>query len=99
MDEKTQGFVLLIDRALQVAKEKLTRRESGYSDPAPPGALENIVSVLNHYKKEALANKIAPSEGIVTTGILREVADWGETSDSELLQASRAIERYYLEFM
>lgn len=99
MNEKTQGFVRLIDRASHVAKERLIRRESGYPDPAPAGALENISAALNHFRKTALADELEPSGGVVTLGILREVGDWGEPAGSDLLQAADDIETYYLEVM
>ena len=57
------------------------------------------MDALSHLKKEALADEVEPSEGVVTIGILREVADWGEPSDSDLFQAASDIERYYLEHM
>jgi hypothetical protein len=99
MDERIANFVALIDRALGIAKRRLLLRESGKPDPAPAGALENIIGAFHRYRDLAVSGGLEPSGGIVTTGLLREVADWGEPSDSELLKAVQAIERYHLENM
>ena len=99
METNIVSFVALIDHAVKIAKRRLAIRESGLSDPAPPGALENIIRALERYRDDAVSRKLEPSGGIITTGLLREVADWGEPSDSELLKAVQALERYHLENM
>jgi hypothetical protein len=96
MNEKTIGFIRLLDAAINIAKRRKSLRDAGAPDSAPVGALENIIEALTRYKDSALAGTLQPSDGVATTGLLREVADWSEPSESELFQAVRAIERYYL---
>ena len=96
-DDKIKGFVALLDRAIAIAQERIKLRAAGRPDMAPPGALERIVDALSHKRAKALSGKLPPSEGVVTIGVLREVGDWGEHSDSTLLNAARDIEIYYLE--
>ena len=98
-DKKVQEFVALIDRAVAIAHERIKKCEEGVSDTAPPGALEYIVNGLSRYREKALRGELPPSEGVVTIGILREVADWGERSDSALFKAAKDIESYYLQKM
>jgi len=97
MNEKIQQFIRLIDTAIHIAEGRKSLRDMGVSDPAPAGALENIIDALTRLKNEASAGTLESSHGVVTIGVLREVADWGEDSESELFQAAKAIERYYLE--
>jgi hypothetical protein len=99
MDHTSKGFVNLIDRALEIANQRLALQTSGAPDSAPKGALENIIRALHFYRDAAVSGKLEASNGVVTTGLLREVADWGESSESELFRAVRAIERYHLENM
>jgi hypothetical protein len=98
-DEKIQGFVALIDRLLVIAQGRLKLRAQGFADTAPPGALEYMVNALLQYRDKALSGKLPPSEGVVTIGFLKEVADWGGESDSPLFNAAKDLERYYLEKM
>jgi len=98
-DEKVYRFVALLDRAIAIAKERIKLRAEGVADIAPPGALEYLVNGLYKYRTDALNGKLSPSEGVVTIGILREVADWGEASDSTLFKAAKDLESYYLEKM
>lgn len=95
MDERTLGFVELIDHAIEIAES----RRALPGDPAPRGALENFIRALQYYRNAALTNLLERSEGFVTTGLLREVGDWGEPPGSDLLRAAQAIERYYLDKM
>jgi hypothetical protein len=96
VDDKITGFVTLIDRAIEIAKERIKLRDQGLPDSAPPGALEYIIKGLSQYREEATSGKLSPSEGTVTLGVLREVGDWGESSDSALFRAARDLEDYYL---
>lgn len=98
-DKKVLEFVVLIDHALAIARERMNLRSRGVVDMAPPGALEYMVNALSLYRDKALSGELPPSEGVVTIGFLKEVADWGEGSDSALLKAARALESYYLEEM
>lgn len=98
-DEKIPGFVALIDRLRVIAQERLKLRAQGVADTAPPGALERIVDASFYYGDRALSGELPPSEGVVTIGFLKEVADWGGEWDSELLNAAKDLETYYLEKM
>ena len=99
MDEKTLGFVSLLERALDIIEQRINLRNRGVQDSAPPGALEYIAKGLSKERDEALGGQTPPSRGIVTLGILREVADWGEPSDSPLFKVAQELERYYKEKM
>lgn len=99
VDEKIDGFVTLIDRAVEVAQERIKLQDQGVPDNAPPGALEYIVKGLSEYREQATSGKLPPSRGVVTIGILREIGDWGETSESALFRAARDLEDYYLDKM
>ena len=94
-----QGFVALIDQALAIGQERLKLRAQGVADTAPPGALEYMVNAMSQYRDKALSGKLQPSKGVVTIGFLKEVADWGEGSDSALFNAAKDLESYYLEKM
>ena len=98
-DEKVKGFVALLDRAIAIAQERINHRAQRAEDKAPRGALEPIVEGLSEYKEQALSGKLPPSEGRVTLGILRAVADWGEDDKSPLFTLAQDLERYYLKEM
>ena len=98
VDDKINGFVALIDRAIEIAQERIKLRDQGVPDSAPPGALEYIVKGLSEYREEATSGKLPPSRGVVTIGIQREIGDWLEqSSDSALFKAARDLEDYYLD--
>ena len=99
-DEQTiMGFVEIIDRAIAIAQERINLHANGADDKAPPGALEYIINGLSQYRDQALNGKLPSSGGVVTIGILREVADWGEHANSSLFRAARDLESYYLQRM
>jgi hypothetical protein len=61
--------------------------------------LEAIVEGLSEYREQALSGKLPLSEGHVTLGILRAVADWGEDDESPLFKLAQDLDRYYLKEM
>ena len=56
-DKKVQGFVVLIDSALAIARDRLSLRSRGVVDMAPPGALEYMVDALSAYRDKALSGE------------------------------------------
>jgi hypothetical protein len=54
--------------------------------------------VLKSIKNQALAGQLPPSQGIVTLGLAREVADWIDPLDSPLLKAVGKVEREYQKY-
>jgi len=96
-DNKINEFVKLIERVIEIAQERIKLRAQGFSDKAPPGALEYLVNGLYQYREEAIAGKLPPSRGVVTLGVLRAVGDWD--SESALLIAAKDLEVYYLNEM
>ena len=57
--------------------------------------IEGLISVLKTIKSQALAGQLPPSQGIVTLGLARGVADWIDSLDSPLLRAVGKVEREY----
>jgi len=43
-DNKINEFVKLIERVIEIAQERIKLRAQGFSDKAPPGALEYLVN-------------------------------------------------------
>jgi len=99
-DQTLNGFVKLIDRTIEIAKERIKHRDQGSPDVAPPGALENVVKALYFRREQAMSGQLEPSGGEVTLGFLRAVGDWaGEPPDSALVNAAADLEKYYLDEM
>lgn len=99
-DQKLDGFVTLINRTIEIAKERIKLRDQGVPDDTPPGALETLVEALSELRERAISGQLEPSRGVVTLGVLREVGDWGsETSESPLFKAARDPEAYHLDEM
>jgi len=77
-----------------------SRAPRGAGSDYPGGGSQILIpnpgDALTRLKNEASAGTLESSHGVVTIGVLREVADWGDYSESELFQAAKAIERYYL---
>ncbi len=86
-------FLALFDRTIEIAKERIKLRDQGVPDDTPPGALEILVEALYKDRERAKNGQLEPSRGVVTLGVLREVADWAsETSESPLLRAAQDLE-------
>jgi hypothetical protein len=98
-DEQVQTFVKLVDRFIEIAKERNKRQMAGGDDVAPPGMLEYLINAMSKYREKAFNGKLAPSGGELTIGILRTVADWDEPLDSELVKAAKEVEAYYVHQM
>ena len=97
-DERVQTFVKLLDRFIEIAKERNQRQMAGGDDAAPPGMLEFLINAMSKCREEALNGNLPPSEGGMI-GILRTVADFDEPLDSELVKAARDIDAYYIHQM
>lgn len=79
-----------IDQAITVA-EQMPKTERATR-------IEGLISVLKTIKSQALADQLPPSQGIVTLGLAREVADWIDSLDSPLLKAVGKVEREYQKY-
>ena len=95
MDKKRQRFLKLIDHALQIGEEMGMARQWDQFDVLSQERLTRIVGLLQQTRKKALEGDLPPSEGTLTLGLAREVADWIESLDSPLLKAVGAVEGYY----
>ncbi|MEB3312460.1 MAG: hypothetical protein VKJ02_19710 [Snowella sp.] len=87
MNKPTQEFIQLIDRALIVAEQT--------DFPVNVEQLSRVISQLQHLKSQVLSQQLEPSQGVITLGLSREVADWIDSLDSPLLKAVGAIEQFY----
>lgn len=87
MESKKLEFIQLIDRALKIVEQ--TRSQNQVEQ------LNNLTRVLQTIKSQAIADQLEPSQGILTLGLSRGVADWVDSLDSPLLKAVSAIEQYY----
>jgi hypothetical protein len=96
MDSKTKTLVNLIDDALQIAEDRMLRREAGAYDLAPLSGLEMIVAALHQRREMALAGTLKPFEGHNSVGLNRELLEWGEWG-TELFKAIESIEDFYSE--
>ncbi len=89
MEAKKQEFLQLIDRAIALSEKMLN------STPSHPERLNTLVSELQRIKTNVISDRLQPSEGTLTLGLARAVADWVEPLNSPLLDAVGAIELYY----
>lgn len=89
IDAVKQEFIKLIDQALSQSEQMLQQV------PSRTEQLNALVSELQRIKANALSDQLQPSEGRLTLGLARGLADWIEPLNSPLLNAVGAIERYY----
>lgn len=94
MDTKTKTLVNLIDDALQIAEERLLRREGGVYDAAPVSGLEAVVASLHARRELAVSGTLKPFDGHSSVGLNRELLEWGEWG-TELFKAIESIEDFY----
>ena len=87
MDKQKLEFIRLIDQALAISKQE--------KSPKQAKQFNNLVRVLNSIKSQVIAEQLEPSQGILTLGLSRGVADWIDSLDSPVLEAVGAIELYY----
>ncbi|MEO0835175.1 MAG: hypothetical protein AAFY16_04115 [Cyanobacteria bacterium J06642_3] len=87
MESKKLEFIQLIDHALKIAEQEKSQNQVEQ--------LNNLTGVLQTIKSKALADQLEPSQGSLTLGLSRGVADWVDSLDSPLLKAVGAIEQYY----
>lgn len=93
IDDKKQEFVRLIDQALNQSQEMLKQI------PSHAEQLNILISELQRIKANVLSDQLRPSEGTLTLGLSRGLADWIEPLDSPLLAAVGTVERYYQEHL
>jgi len=90
METNMMELIQSIDQAIAVAEQmRKTERAT---------RIEGLISVLKTIKNQALAGQLPPSQGIVTLGLAREVADWIDPLDSPLLKAVGKVEREYQKY-
>jgi hypothetical protein len=87
MESKNKELIKLIENAIAVSNQ-IKREENA-------DHLNNVINVLKNLKNQALENQLPPSEGVLTLGLSRGVADWVSSLDSPLLKAVGNIEKYY----
>jgi hypothetical protein len=87
MESKNKELIKLIEKAIAVSNQ-IKREENA-------DHLNNVINVLQNLKNQALENQLPPSEGVLTLGLSRGVADWVSSLDSPLLTAVGNIEKYY----
>lgn len=92
-DAKKEEFVRLIDHALNQSEEM------AHQVPARADQLHPLVSELHRIRADVLADRLQPSQGTLTLGLARGLADWVEPLDSPLLEAVGAVERYYQQYL
>ncbi|MDB9506830.1 MAG: hypothetical protein ACKPJT_09410 [Microcystis panniformis] len=90
METNMRELIQSIDQAINVA-EQMPKTERATR-------IEGLISVLKTIKSQALAGQLPPSQGIVTLGLAREVADWIDSLDSPLLKAVGKVEREYQKY-
>jgi len=87
MESKNQELIKLIENAIAVSNQIKLEKNAEY--------LNNVINILQNLKTQALENQLPPSEGVLTLGLSRGVADWVDSLDSPLLKAVGNIEKYY----
>jgi hypothetical protein len=87
MESKNKELIKLIENALTVSNQIKLEKNAEY--------LNNVINILQNLKTQALENQLPPSEGVLTLGLSRGVADWVDSLDSPLLKAVGNIEKYY----
>lgn len=92
MENKTEEFIKLLDKALEIAEQIRRDKQPKFKHSE---RLDNLIGALESIKNKTLIGKLEPSGGISTLGLSREVADWIEPLDSPLLKAVGTIEEYY----
>lgn len=89
MEAKKQEFLQLLDQAIALSETMSS------NTPTLSEHHTTLISELQRIKATVISDQLQPSEGTLTLGLARQVADWVESLDSPLLQAVGAIERYY----
>ncbi|QLE54592.1 hypothetical protein [Nostoc sp. TCL26-01] len=95
MTRNIEAFIKLIDQALEISEKTLQDKQIQQSNLENTERLHNVINALKSIRSKALNGQLEPSGGISTLGLVREVADWIEPLDSQLLKAVGAIEKYY----
>ncbi len=88
MTSKIEGFIKLLDQALESAQQERSK-------PGQKEQIDNVITQLNSIKVKFQNSQIEPSLGTITLGLTREVSDWIESLDSPLLTVLGELEQYY----
>lgn len=94
MDPKIEELVRLIDRALELAEERLNGIRAGRDDPSTVQGMEWIISALRYRRKEALRTGYEVSETDLSLGLARAALEY-DLSTSELITRIGDIEQYF----
>ena len=89
MDEAKQKLVELIDQALSQSEQMLQQ------SPAQTEHLQTLIAELQRIKATALSDQLQPSEGTLTLGLSRGLADWIDPLNSPLMETVGAVELHY----
>lgn len=87
MESKNQELIKLIENAIAVSNQIKLEKNADY--------LNNVINILQNLKTQVVENQLTSSEGVLTLGLSRGVADWVDSLDSPLLKAVGNIEKYY----
>jgi hypothetical protein len=87
MESKNHELIKLIENAIAVSNQIKLEKNADY--------LNNVINILQNLKTQVVENQLTPSEGVLTLGLSRGVADWVDSLDSPLLKAVGNIEKYY----
>lgn len=90
MQPQIQTLIILIDNALKIAEQMAVEQ--------PTAPFQSLINILEKLKDRATAGELEPSNGVLTLGLVRGVADWIDSLDSPLIKALGEIESYYQSF-
>ncbi|ACK69252.1 conserved hypothetical protein [Gloeothece citriformis PCC 7424] len=97
METKQQKLLDLIDQAILIGEQISTTKNPKQADNFPQERLNRVIHQLETLKTKTLNNQLEPSQGTLSLGLARDVADWIDSLDSPLLKAVGAVEHYYQE--
>lgn len=94
METKKEKFLELIDQAIDIGQQMSNPKNLTQAGNFPSERLNRVIHQLETIRNKTVNDQLEPSQGQLTFGLAREVADWIDL-DSPLLKAVGAIEQYY----
>ena len=92
MDKRIE-FAKAFDRSIALVQKRISNYDRS-TDPLPKKNLEFLLDVLKHQKQRILTQDIEPYQGQLFVPV-KEVIDWGEPVDSDLLDSIHQIQVFY----
>ncbi|HAC63602.1 MAG TPA: hypothetical protein DCF68_08700 [Cyanothece sp. UBA12306] len=89
MKPKTEEFIKLIDKAIDISQDMLSMKSHNSE------RLNQLITILKNIKNDAIDGTLESSKGSINLGLSRNTSDWIEPLDSPLLNAVGEIEKYY----